>query len=202
MVGIDLSLRSTGLVHLKNGELNQFQLVQPSPKDYQDESILIYNSDVILKFIAETKPYVIGLEDLSYNSISSSKDLIAGNFWYLRTQLKIHYPEIPIIIVPVLSWRSPLFNKAERDKKKENDKLLKILKEQLKAIKSKKEKQELAKANEELILNSNIKYLTYEKLPEEVKCQFIEYGYNNGAFDLSDAYWIANYIKGIKYGIV
>lgn len=203
MIGIDLSLRSTGLVHInENGELIRFKLVQPSAKEYQDESNLIYNAEEILTFIGRVNPSVIGLEDLSYNSISSSKDLIAGNFWYLRTQLKIHYPEIPLMIVPVLSWRSPLFTKAERSEKKENDKSLKILKDKLKTIKSKKEKQELAKENEELILKSNIKYLTYNKLPDEIKYEFSEYNYNNGLFDLSDAYWIANYIKEIKYGSI
>lgn len=190
-LGIDLSLRSTGLVFLSDTDI-QYQLV--NNKKLDDESLILSNFSEITSFIEKTKPTNIGIEGLSFGSISSSKDIIAGNFWYLRTQLYHMFPNIKVDIIPVLTWRSKLFNKEERQELKKNETALKTFKRQLMHIPQNEKKQYLLD-NQDLVLKANIKYLTYCKLPSTIQDMFHVYGFTKGTFDLSDAYFIADYLK-------
>jgi hypothetical protein len=123
IISIDLSLRSTGVCALgPNGTLEDFTLITP---EETHEDLLCGISDEILEFISAcrhttgfvpTRGFVI--EGLSFNSFSSSKDVIAGNFWNLRCDLFRFYPSVPIGIIPVTSWRSWLLTKEEQKEAK------------------------------------------------------------------------------------
>lgn len=196
-LGIDLSLRSTGLVSIDKFDIVTYKLITSDSKNLNDEELLNYNANEIIKYIKEHKIASIGLEGLSFGSISASKDIIAGNFWYLKTRIKLECPEVEVIIVPVLSWRSKLFNKEERKTLKENSASVKLLKKELKSL-SKEDKKKKAIENEQLILNSDIKYVTWLKLPEPYKSQFENIGFKKGCYDLTDAFWICNHIKNFN----
>lgn len=196
-VSIDLSMRSTALVAMDDDGSINYKLVISDSKKINDEQLLMYNAIEIVDFINKHKPKYVGLEGLSFGSISGSKDIIAGNFWYVRTQIYQHC-DVELEIIPVLTWRSPLFDKEERKTLKENDKLVKQLKKDMKEIKSKTEKSRILKENEELILKASIKYLTWEKLPVNIRNMFQEVGFTKGCFDLTDAYFIANHLRS-KY---
>lgn len=189
-LGIDLSLNSTGIfcegIH---------ELITPTKTSSEQRLIDISNS--ICSFVEQHNPDVIGLEGLSYNSISASKDELAANFWMLRCELHKQFPNIPVKIIQVTEWRDPLFTKVERKQWTADKKQVKELKIQLKLISDKKEKSKILLENEQLILNSNIKYLTWCKLPLEYQTKFKEYGFNNGCFDLVDAFYISEHLKGM-----
>lgn len=187
ILGIDLSMRSTGMYC--DGI---FRLIQYTTKQYNDELLFHHNALAVLKFIEETKPDIINIEELSYNSISSEKDKICGNYWMVRTQIKLHYPSIPVYAVPVTSWRNPLFDSDERKTLTENKKKLKEIKTILKTL-PKKEKSEMVLENEELIMNCDIKYLTYLKLPINIKKQIDGITSNKSKFDCCDAYYISQF---------
>ena len=147
-----------------------------------------------MEFINKHKPTHIGLEGLSFGSVSGSKDILAGNFWFVRTMISQIFPDIKITIVPVLTWRSKLFTKEERAKLKEYDLEVKKLKKLLPSM-DKESKKIALEQNEEIILKSNIKYVTWEKVPEPFKSKFKELKFNKGCFDVTDAYFIAKYIE-------
>ena len=189
ILGIDLSLRSTGM--FIDG---QYKLVQSDPKKLNDEALLVYNAITILDFIKETKPDFINLEGLSLGSVSSSTDMICGNFWYLRTEIFKTHPHLKINIVPVKTWRCPLFSKADNKLFLENNKKLKALKKELEYEKMDfKGKRQFAADNAELILDSNVKYLTWKKLPIEWQDEFYTFGFTKGCFDLTDSYFLSKY---------
>lgn len=191
-LGIDLSLRSTGLVYISKDNSIKYKLITSDAKTLNDEPLLKKNAEMIMEFIKECNPDCVGLEGLSFGSISNSKDIIAGNFWNIRLELykNAYYLEV----IPVLTWRSKLFNKDERKELKENTAKLNQLKKYSKSL-SKEDKKQVLLDNEELILRSNIKYLTWEKLPEPYKSEFRKIGFNKGCFDLTDAYFIAQHLK-------
>lgn len=191
-LGIDLSLRSTGLVYINQDQID-YRLITSDSKKLNDEELLLYNIREILSFVSKYEPDYIGLEGLSFGSISSSKDILAGNFWFLRTQLYTNYNSI-VEIIPVLTWRSKLFNKEERAELKENDKKVKELKKIITKA-PKEEKKQLLLDNEHLIEKANVKYVTWEKLPEPIKTDFHNIGFTKGGFDLTDAYFIANHMR-------
>ena len=124
MIAIDLSLRSSGLVALdKEDNLIDFDVVQPCEKeyrqDYNAEETLIYISDKVLDFVKRVNDTdAVVIEGLSFQSTSSAKDFIWGNFWNLRTQLRMLYPEMLIGVIPVLSWRSPLLSHLTKEERK------------------------------------------------------------------------------------
>jgi len=190
VIGIDLSLRSTGICYNDNNETFKFALVCPDAKKYNDEPLVAYMTQEIINFIEDCPriPDAIHLEGLSFGSISGSKDILAGNFWHLRVALWNAYMAADII--PVTSWRSPLFNKEERKLLKENVAAVKKIKEQAKG-KSLAERKEIAAANALTILGADVKYCTYMKLPEDVK-QIIEcVTIDKSRFDLCDAYFLS-----------
>ena len=84
ILAIDLSLRSTGVVILNDlGILEDFRIVANKEKD---EELVIKNSKDILEFVKGRWIEHVAIEGLSFMSVSASKDLIAGNFWFLRCQ--------------------------------------------------------------------------------------------------------------------
>lgn len=197
IIGLDVSLRSSGLTFFDT-DTNQFEykLIQPSPKVYNDEDLLIYITDEILSFITIYKPSHIGLEGLSYNSLSSNKDLIDGLHWMLRCEIIKQFPYIKLDVVPVLTWRSKIFNKEERKLIKEISDKVKLLKIELKSL-SKEDKKILALENENLIRSNDIKFQTWLKLPEPYKSMFEDIGFKKGCFDLSDSFFINQYVSNL-----
>jgi hypothetical protein len=189
VLGLDISMRSSGMYC--DGE---FKLIQYTTKQFNDELLFYNNSLSVLKFIEEMEPTEINIEGLSYNSISGEADKIAGNYWYIRTQIKLLYPEIKLNTLQVTEWRNPLFNKIERKQLADDKKKLKALKESMSYTKmSTKEKHEFAIANEDLILDCDIKSLTYKKLPDEIKLKIEKLTTNKSKFDCADAYFISSH---------
>lgn len=193
VIGIDLSLRSTGLVCLDGNDVTNYTIINPDPKKYNDESLLIYNSYQICDFVKQLKPDVVALEGLSFGSLTGSKDILAGNFWNLRIGLK--HLGYKTQIIPVLTWRSPLFTKEERKKHKEDTKLAKEWKAKVKGIKSTNARKEILAGTEQIFLDADIKNLTFRKLPATIQDMFMEFGLDKGAYDLTDAYFIAKHLQ-------
>lgn len=189
-LGIDLSLRSTGLV--LNYKPLSYKLIQSDSKKINREQLLMYNWNHVYSYICEHRPDYINLEALSYDSISQSKDIIDGNHWFIRTNIVHCFPDIQLNLVEVAKWRNILFSSEERKTLKENKKKLKEVTTTIKTLSS-VDKKLLAIENEDLILNSNIKYLTWLKLPDDIKTEFRKIGFNKGTFDLTDAYFISNF---------
>lgn len=187
-MGIDLSLRSTAVVNINKNGIT-YKLVTSSSKNLNDEELLLYNQREIRQIIKSCNPDKIALEGLSFGSLSGSKDILAGNFWMIRSMIKQDFPDIKLTIKPVTSWRNKLFTKDERLELKENTIKVKVLKEQIKKM-NKIEKTNILIENEELILRSSIKYLTWLKVPEPLKSEFKYYGFNKGCFDFTDAYFL------------
>lgn len=182
-LGIDLSLRSAGLCFN-----NEFKLIQIAKLN--DEELLIEIANQICSFIHNCKPVEINIEGLSFNSISGSKDIIAGNFWYLRCRIHTEFPTIPINIIPVTQWRNPLFTKEERKMLKENTTFFNKNKISLTGLKG-EERKEAQLKNKELEMNASIKYNTYLKLPDDIKDIINNITQDAGRWDLTDAYWIS-----------
>lgn len=176
--GIDLSMRSTGIC-VFDGDKDHFFMVKSKKND---EELLIENADIICKIIASHNIKKIHLEGLSFNSVSSSKDLIAGNFWYVRTILKQRFPEIEICVIPVQKWRSKILTK-------EDNKARKIAKDVLKEFSKGKSKEEI----KQFKLLSSIKNQTYLKLPETIKNQIDEMTNKDEKYDLTDSYFICHF---------
>lgn len=184
-------MRSTGLVYTRGDDL-EYKLVTSSSKKINNEELIVYNVESICDFINICRPNQINLEGLSFGSASSSKDILAGNFWTLRVEIHKRF-DIPVNIIPVLTWRSPLFDKAERQQHKAYEKQLKELKASIKGIKSRKDKQAILAENNEIVNNANIKYLTWKKLPANIASQFEDVGLDKGGYDLTDAYFLAKH---------
>jgi hypothetical protein len=109
-IGMDIGLRSNGIIVLNsNGNIIDMLLIPTYAAQsntgtktritLNSEYIIIYNCDLIVNFInsirlRENVEIRLGLERLSYNSISSSKDILAGIHWsircYILNQLDMH----------------------------------------------------------------------------------------------------------------
>lgn len=187
-IGIDLSLRSTGVCVIDNGDPH-FHLIKTSDK-LKDETLLRHIWNEIYSIVRQYNKPVIKIEGLSYDSISNSKDIIAGNFWFVKTHLHILNHKVQVI--PVSEWRNPLFTKEERKLLTENKKLFKQYESECKGI-SRAEKKLLNQQNQELLNNADIKYLTFYKLPDNVKLQIESIASDKSKYDLSDAYFIASH---------
>lgn len=185
IMGIDLSLRSTGISFNE-----QFELIQI--EKLNDEKLINEITQQICQIIKKYNPSIINLEGLSFNSISGSKDIISGLFWNLRCRIHIEFPNILINIIPVTEWRSPLFSKEDNKALREGKKLLKSNKKSLKGLKG-QERKEVQEFNHNLELKANIKQYTFDKLPEHIKQKIINITDGKGCYDLSDAYFISQY---------
>lgn len=128
-LGIDQSKRSTGCVLLNDkGELHSFRLICNSELDNED--MLIYQfaelSYWISENIDEVEDSVKGLiEGLSFGSVGSGKDFLAGIFWYLKARFKTLYGGDYggfLGTVPVSMWRSKVLTKEEQKEAKASGK--------------------------------------------------------------------------------
>lgn len=178
MIGIDLSLRSSGLVRLDDdNNLLDFDVVSVCNKKYvqgvNDEEMLIYIADKIVYFVERNNDKeAVAIEGLSFQSASSSKDLVWGNFWFLRVRLRMLYPDMLIGVIPVISWRNPLLSN--------------LTKEERKKLKGNKMKQHCV-----------------ELLPTDVKELFSDYVMKHdlkeeAIYDLTDAYFLAKFRNSLK----
>jgi hypothetical protein len=184
--GIDLSLRSTGIAIATQNYT--FKLVKV-PSTLTEEGLLIESCGSIMSVLKEFKVTHVNLEGLSHGSKSSSKDVIAGNFWILRCAM--HEAGIEVNILPVSMWRAPLFNSEERKEMRRNTSLYRELKKIIKLTKTRVRKMELVKENIGVIEASSIKIQTFLKCPEGIKKAILAVTGDAGRFDLSDAYFLS-----------
>lgn len=189
-IGIDLSLRSTGLCWNDGHGNVEFKLIN---NKQDDEELLYKNTEAILDFLKGKTVTEINIEGLSFGSLSGSKDILAGNFWHLRVKLWEKYSHIPINIIPVLTWRSPLFNKEERKAMKEAEKQSKAMKKTLKGLKGNERKKKIEELGGSPDLACDIKYQTFLKLPKDIQEKIIKITDKNGKYDLTDSYFICNH---------
>lgn len=171
--GIDLSLRNTGLVTLdKDGNLKDFAIV--SNKE-NEEALIDNNVKDIMSYLINSNTTHIAIEGLSFMSVSSSRDIISGNYWHLRCSIyslnkNCSTNKFFLEVVPVSRWRKFVISK-ERAK-------------ELKATGEKKwQKKEVVR-----------------KLPLNIKEQFDLYIKGNklkkdSIYDLTDAFWLSNYLR-------
>lgn len=178
---IDLSLRSTGITIMgEDGSLIEYQLIANLTE--KNEEIIIKNTKDTIKFLKDydTDLSHIIVEGLAFMGVSSNKDILYGNYWYLRCSLSLTFPNIPVTIVPVTQWRKDCISK-ERAK-------------ELKVIYG---------ANPKLKKNWQ-KIECLGLLPKDVKIKFEEYVSKGGfkkdsIFDLTDSYFIAKWsTKNVK----
>ena len=160
-VAVDLSMRSTGIVSLtRENKLLDFKIIASK---LNDEELLIWNANEIVKFVRKAKPSFIVFEGLSFMSKSAHIDKIYGNMWVARCALRREFGEnLRIGVIPVLSWRNSLLTKEERKNAKEFGK-------------------------------EGIKLATVDKLPKIVRNRFKKYVKKNklskkAIFDLTDAW--------------
>ena len=175
IASIDLSLRSTGIcITDEKGSLIEYQLI--SNMEEKNEQLVIKNTKDIIHFLKDydTDLKHIVIEGLAFMGVSSSKDIIYGNFWYLRCLLYLTFPDIPVTIVTVTQWRKPFISKERAKELKDS------FKENPKAKKDWQKKE------------------CVRILPEELKIKFEDYikklGVKKDAiYDLSDSYFIGQW---------
>ena len=197
-LSIDLSMRSSGISFFKDGILEDFSIVSNVENN---EELIINNIDAIITFINKQTCLCtsVVIEGLSFGSKSGSIDIISGQHWYLRCELIKAFPNIEITVIPVTSWRSPLFTKADRV-------LIKIAKDTLKKEKlpctslKGEPRKEIMAYNKQLELNANIKEWTWKKLEPELQKRIIDYisnnPYNNnvdGKYDITDSIFLGRF---------
>lgn len=203
-IGLDISLRSTGVVVLEDDKIKTFQIFDPEPS-IKEEELLIKNAKDISEFIhmvSENSTGKIGIEGFSFGAISGSKDMLFANTWMVRCALKQLgiLDRFKLSIIPVTSWRSPLFNKEERKSLKDAKDILKKNKVSLRGLKG-QDRLNAMETNRHLESNASIKVQTMKKLPLTIQSLFLNYIIETGrkedqVFDLCDAYNIAKYLKG------
>ena len=117
-LGIDQSKRSTGLVLLdQDGELRDFRLICPS-MTLDGTELVQYQVKQYCKFLHNNSldlnpPTVALIEGLSFGSIGSAKDILAGLNWCFRFVSLEHY-KFFLGIVTVSQWRSKVLTKEEQ----------------------------------------------------------------------------------------
>ncbi|NCP97723.1 hypothetical protein GW796_05715 [archaeon] len=194
IIAIDLSLRSTGISYVVKNTLIDFSVIKN--KTAKDEDLILDNCNKIINWIKEKNenPDFIRIEGLSFNSISGAKDIITGQFWYLRCKIVQEFPNSKLEIIPVLTWRNPLFNKYERKELAEAKKRLKLLKKSSQGEKGNNRK-EILLFNKNLELDASIKEKTWLKLNKEIQNKIIDYiTYNKynieTKYDITDSIFI------------
>ena len=197
LVSVDPSLRSSGVCAFSSdGQLVDFTVIRSDGLTAEDT--LIHNGNRFIEF-CDSLPYAptkMVFEGLSFGAKSGEKDILWGNFWYLRCLAKIRYG-VPTDIYQVSAWRSPLFTKADRLALKESAKKLAEQKVPLKGLKGEIRK-ETIENNRVLELAASIKEATYVKLPESISMLFEDRIRNVGLpepskYDLADAFFIGRH---------
>lgn len=190
LVSIDMSLRSTGIVVMNSKNiLVDYHIIKTFPKtDEGDYDQMIDHEDTILSVTEKVMEIIdsvdtrrVVIEGLSFGGKSGMKDVIAGLFWCIRSQIRHEHPYILIGAIPVLSWRSKVLTPKE-----------------VKEAKTKFSPK-----------NKAIKKATLEKLPKNIKVQFENYLeskelHNDHIYDLTDAYFMAKYRNSLdkKSGLI
>lgn len=184
-VGIDPSLRSSGYVAIdENDNIERMTLIQPSDKFFKDEELIDINGELAGAFFdtmldEEIDIQGIAMERLAHGGASGSKDKICAGWWEIRRKVKDAFKRRnelfswPPVIVAVNSWRAKVVFTEDRKKNKDNpDK-------------------------------NFLKECPYQKLPPQVRAdidKFCDGIKGSPHYDLSDAYWIARYVKELEDG--
>ena len=199
-IGIDLSLRSTGIVHLVDQKITNYTIIDLD-SSIKDEELFVRNANLVADFVEANLPKLIVIEGFSFGASSGEMDKIHANYWVMRIELwkRGITARIPIEVIPVTSWRSPLFDKAERKVLTEAGKLYKANKIPTKGLKGDERKEAMA-ANKILEMAASIKEATLRKLPEEVRDLFATYlvmsdRHRDQMYDLCDAYFLARHFS-------
>lgn len=176
IIGMDLSKRSSALVAISSdGALVEFTLIRPF-SDMSDEDILNYVEDMTLFFVSECLAQGsvagIGVEGLSFNSVGSGKDFLAGIWWTVKRALYNNY-EIPVGVIPNQSWFSYVISKEEK---------------RALLLSTEKDKRKKAVVNK---LPFEVK-VRFEKYILDNGCK------KEGIYDLADAFWIAQYRRSLE----
>lgn len=193
---MDISLRSTGIVCVEDGQLLDFMLVDYKPPT-NGEELLSLNSKTVERFVAKNKIDLdlIAIERFSFGASSGSMDLLWANAWCMRTRIWESGIRVPLEEISVMSWRNPLFTKTEADELKAAAKKLKLEKVPIKGLSG--EDRKIAMSNNRILEEAAcLKRATVGKLPEDVVRRFETYLEEHGAektqiFDLADAYFVA-----------
>lgn len=196
IIGIDLSLRSTGIVHVVDKTIVRFSIFDPNPS-IKDEELFVKNSTEMTDYILERPPKMLVIEGFSFGASSGEKDKIHANFWMLRTELWKRKANIPIKVIPVNTWRSPLFTKEERKGLLEATKQCKAEKVPIKGLKG-DERKLVMERNKILEQRASVKEATVRKLPFDVFKTFDTFITETGRrweqiYDLTDGYFLASH---------
>jgi len=117
IVGVDQSKRSTGVVVLdNNGNMVGFKLITP-PIEIDNEILIDYQWAKIRELfesVGSNHIDGVALEGAAFHALGKANDLLWGIQWYVRTRLKVEYPDISIGIINVATWRSTLLTKIEQ----------------------------------------------------------------------------------------
>jgi len=172
LVSMDMSMRSSGLVALTpDDELVEFEIIKTTKDDFPDtEQLIAFIVLSTMLFINQVKATKFVIEGLAFAANSSSKDILAGIYWAIRTEIWTKCPDILIGSIPVQSWRSKVLNKEDRKYAKEN-------------YTPKKEA---------------LKIATVKKLPADISKIFLDYldlmSYDKKSmYDLADAYFLGKH---------
>lgn len=176
LVAIDLSLRSAGLVRLTvEGTMMDFTVVQTKKEEFDDELLLLHVEKEVCAFIAKVNtdlPYdkvtAVVIEGLSFGSKSARSDLIAGNWWHVKAEIRRRWPDMMIGAIPVTSWRSKVINKE-------------LMKEYKAKFKTNHQKIAVVEHLKPHIRKTFETYIAREKFPKST------------IYDLADAYWLGQY---------
>jgi len=172
-LGIDQSKRSTGMVLVnEDGELMDYKLIN-EPRLGGEELILMQLHELD-KFIQDNivdNEELAGalIEGLSFGSVGSGKDFLAGLQWACRVFMYDHYRFLGT--VPVSEWRSKVLTKEEQREAKSSGK------DGLKKACVEKLPWEVKEAFVDYVGKLKVK--------------------KDALYDLCDAYWIAQHCKKV-----
>lgn len=188
-MGLDMSMRSTGLVVLSpDDNLMTFDVWktrkdEDNSKDkfnmgeffFDPEDHIIEFCDYVVRMVDKWSVDKFVIEGLAYTRASAHKDFIQGIYWGVRSHIRRESPHVLIGSIAVNSWRSKVLT---RDEQKEAKKIYTPKTEALKIA-------------------------TYKKLPDHIYQVFIDFieqmNYTpKTIYDLSDAYFLTKHRNTLK----
>jgi len=116
IIGIDQSMKSTAVVALNlKGEMVDFGLIIP-PSSLNKEETIHYIWEPLYFTIGKNYGVIkgIAIEGLAFSAFGNTKDLLYGIQWYVRTRLKVEFPEILVGVINVQTWRSCILTREEQ----------------------------------------------------------------------------------------
>lgn len=175
VTALDLSLRSAGVVRLgAGGRMQNCMVIAINKNEADDEHLLLAIESRVLEFarVAGSSNDRFVIEGLAFMGTSGRRDLIDGNWWNLKKELRQAYPHALIDVVPVTKWRASVLSKEEQREAKAASK------------------------------TEGLKRACVAKLPGDVHGAFTRYLADNGhpqkaIYDLTDAYWLARYTHNL-----